>query len=88
MSLFGIVVGIVFQRVFCLEMHQNNIFFIFLNLFLTSTHQNNLETPKKFNLKQKKITSIFCKNAFQLQKQTGLIFAYLNDIKARLFKAF
>jgi hypothetical protein len=54
MSLFGIVVGIIFQRVFCLEMHQNNIFFIFLNLFLTSTHQNNLETPKKFNLKQKK----------------------------------
>jgi len=30
------------------------IFFIFLKLFLTSTHQNDLKTPKNMNLKQRK----------------------------------
>jgi len=51
---FGIVVVVDFQSVFHLEMHQNNIFFIFLNSFLTSTHQNNPKTTKKIHLKQKK----------------------------------
>jgi hypothetical protein len=36
-------------------MYQNNIFFIFLKLFLTLAHQNDLKTPKKINLKQTKI---------------------------------
>jgi len=36
-----------FSRFFRLEMHQNNIFFIFKNLFLISTHQNNPKTQKK-----------------------------------------
>jgi hypothetical protein len=53
MSLFGIVVGIVFQRVFCLEMHQNNIFY-FLKFIFNFYTSKQLETPKKFNLKQKK----------------------------------
>jgi len=41
--MFGIVVVVAFQSVFCLEMYQN----IFL-IFLTSVHQNDPETPKKF----------------------------------------
>jgi len=40
------VVAVVFQSVFHLKMYQNNIFFIFKNLFLRSAHQNDLKTPK------------------------------------------
>jgi len=29
-------------------MYQNNIFFILKKLFLTSAHQNDLKTPKKY----------------------------------------
>ena len=32
--------------VFHLKMHQNNIFFIFKKLFLTSAYQNNLKLQK------------------------------------------
>jgi hypothetical protein len=46
-SPFGIVVAVVFESVFCLEIYQNNIFFIFKNLFPTSAHQNDLKTQKK-----------------------------------------
>jgi len=45
------VVAVVFQSVFHLKMYQNNIFFIFKNLFLRSAHQNDLKTPKNINLK-------------------------------------
>jgi len=38
MSLFRSVVEIVFQSIFYLEMHQNNIFFIFKILFLILAH--------------------------------------------------
>jgi hypothetical protein len=48
------MIVIVFQSISYSEIYQNNIFFIFLKLFLTSTHQNNLKTPKNINLKQKK----------------------------------
>jgi len=41
------MVNVVFQSIFCLEMHLNNFFFIFLNLFLTSVHQNNSKILKK-----------------------------------------
>jgi hypothetical protein len=34
-------------------MYQNNIFFIFKKLFLTSAHQNDLKTSKNINLNQK-----------------------------------
>jgi hypothetical protein len=45
------------------------IFFIFLKLFLTSTHQNDLKTPKNMNLKQKKIKkNYFFKNTFKMKK--------------------
>ena len=37
-----------FQNIFFLEMHQNNIFFIFKKLFLTSVYQNYLKTLKKY----------------------------------------
>ena len=42
----GSVVVVTFQSIFYLEMHQNNIFFILKKLFLISSHQNNLKTPK------------------------------------------
>jgi hypothetical protein len=38
---------------FHLKIHQNNIFFIFLKLFLLSTHQNNLKTKKYLILNKK-----------------------------------
>ena len=59
-----------FSRFFRLEMHQNNIFFIFKNLFLISTHQNNPKTQKKKNHLKKK--SIFLKNTVTVQRQIGL----------------
>jgi hypothetical protein len=46
-------------------MHQNNIFFIFKKLFLTSTHQNDMKTLKKNYFEVKK------KIVFEMQKQTG-----------------
>jgi len=68
------VVTITFQNVFYLEMYQNNIFFIFLKLFLISAHQNDLKTPKNIKLKQRKKLKIliFFKNIFKMQKQIGL----------------
>jgi hypothetical protein len=39
----GSMVVVVFQSVFYLEIHQNNIFFIFKKLILISAHQNNLK---------------------------------------------
>jgi hypothetical protein len=41
--MFVIVVAVAVQSVFRLEMHQNDIFFIFKKLFLRSTHQNDLK---------------------------------------------
>jgi len=38
--MFNSVVAIAFQIIFRAEMHVNNVFFIFLKLFLTSEHQN------------------------------------------------
>jgi len=43
----GIVIAVAVQSGFSLEMHQNNIFFIFYKLFLTSIYQNNMKTLKK-----------------------------------------
>ena len=54
-SLFEIVVGSYGSKYFSLEMHQNDIFFIFKKLFLISVHQNDLKTLiilKKIKLKQ------------------------------------
>jgi hypothetical protein len=45
-GLFEIVVTVAVQSACHLEMHQIN-FFIFLKLFLTSAHQNDLKTYKK-----------------------------------------
>jgi hypothetical protein len=44
----GSVVAVAFQNTFHSEIHQNNIFFIFKKLFLTSAHQNDMKTPKKY----------------------------------------
>jgi len=49
-----VVVVTVFQSVFHVEMHQNDIFFIFLKLFLRSTYQNNLKHIKKLIFNKKK----------------------------------
>ena len=48
---FESVVAVIFQNIFYSEMYQNNIFFIFLKLFLTSVHQNDLKILKNINLK-------------------------------------
>ena len=45
--MFGNVVVIVFQSVFHLKMHRNDIFYIFLKIFLILAHQNDLKTIKK-----------------------------------------
>jgi len=47
--MFGSVVAVAFQSVFHAEMHQNDIFFIFLKSFLRSAHQNNPKHIKKIN---------------------------------------
>jgi len=44
--MFDIVITIVFQYVFRLKIHQNNVFIIFLNFVLTSLYQNDLKTKK------------------------------------------
>jgi hypothetical protein len=54
-SLLGIIVAVVFQSIFYLKIHHNNIFFILKNLFLTSIYQNNMKTLKNINLKKIKI---------------------------------
>ena len=64
------MVATAFQSVFHLEMHQNDIFFIFLKLFLISAYQNDLKTLKNINLKQRKNKKIlnFFKSVFETQK--------------------
>ena len=47
------VTVVVVQNIFRSKINQNNIFFIFLNLFLTSKQSKNIE--KKINFKQKKL---------------------------------
>jgi hypothetical protein len=47
LGVFGSVVAVAFQNVFRSEIHQNNVFFIFLKSFLISAHQNDLKTPKR-----------------------------------------
>jgi hypothetical protein len=42
------MITVVFQITFRAEIHQNNIFFIFKKLFLTSAHLNNLKTVKTY----------------------------------------
>ena len=42
------VVAVVFQNVFHLEMNQNNVFLFKKKQVLTSAHQNDLKTPKKY----------------------------------------
>jgi hypothetical protein len=70
--LFEIMVVVAVQSVFCLETHQNEVFFLFyFKLFLTSTHQNNLKTYKKIILNKK--NSKFLEIQFTLYSQTHLI---------------
>jgi hypothetical protein len=47
-SLFESVVAVAFQSAFHAEMHQNDVFFIFLKLFLRSAYQNDPKHTKKF----------------------------------------
>jgi hypothetical protein len=42
-GMFRSVVAVAYQSLFRSEIHQNNIFFIFKKLFLTSSHQNNFK---------------------------------------------
>jgi len=49
------VIAVAFQSTFRLKMHQKKYFFYFLkNSLLSSVHQNDSKTLKKFILKQKK----------------------------------
>jgi hypothetical protein len=43
-GMFEKVIVVAVQSDFHLEMHQNNIYFYFLKLFLTSAHRNDLKT--------------------------------------------
>jgi hypothetical protein len=52
LNVFGSMGTVAFQSVFHPKMYQNNIFFK-KKLFLTSAHQNNLKTPKKYYFKVK-----------------------------------
>jgi len=45
--LFRSMVAVVFQNAFRVEMHQNNVFFIFKKLFLRSVPQNYPKHKKK-----------------------------------------
>jgi hypothetical protein len=54
------VLAVAVPSVFHLEVHQNNIFFIFKKLFLISTHQKHLKNILKKNFKQKNSKS--CSN--------------------------
>jgi hypothetical protein len=48
-TLFGSLVAVIFQSIFYVEIHQNNIFFILKKLFLRSAHQNDPKHTKKIN---------------------------------------
>jgi len=45
-NMFGSVVAVAFQIIFCAEIHANDFFFIFEKLFLTSAREND---PKHTN---------------------------------------
>jgi hypothetical protein len=45
-SLYESVVAIVFQNIFYVEMHQNDVFLFFFKLFLKSAHQNDPKHKK------------------------------------------
>lgn len=64
---------LLFKVFFYLEIHQNNIFFLKKNYFL-SAHQNDLKTQKIYQVEaMKKIKKKFnlFKSAFETQKQIG-----------------
>jgi hypothetical protein len=45
--MFGSVIAVAFQSVFCVEMHQNDVFFIFLKkLILRLAHQTDPKHKK------------------------------------------
>jgi len=60
-------------KVFFISKHIKIIFFIFLKLFLTSAHQNDLKTSKHINLKKNKQNLNFFKSASEMQCQTELL---------------
>jgi hypothetical protein len=59
------MVVIIFQSIFCLEIHQNNNIF---NIYFLISHK---QFKKKNNLKQKKLK--FFKYIFQTQKTSTLV---------------
>jgi len=75
--MFESVAAVVFQSVFCYEMHQNNIFFE-KKSFMTSAYQNYLKTPKNINLKQ--IKKIFFSKTLLKHKNTQTLISNLHII--------
>jgi hypothetical protein len=73
--MFESVVVVVFQNTFYFKMHQNDISFYFLKLFLRSTHQNQNDSKHKKNyflIKNKinffKNTDLPCSRHFKNKK--------------------
>ena len=66
--MFGSVIATVFQSAFRSEIHQNNIFFIFLKIIFDISTSKRFKNLKKYNFKQKK--SIFWQIRFQPRSQT------------------
>jgi hypothetical protein len=64
------MVVVVFQNVFYLKMHQNNIFFYFLKIIFDINVSKWSENTKNILIwsKKNKKYSIFLKNAFETQK--------------------
>ena len=56
--MFGSVVAVAFQIAFRAEIHANDVFFIFLKLFLTLVHQNDPKSTTTLNFSKKKIQNL------------------------------
>jgi hypothetical protein len=67
------MVAIVFQNVFYLKMHQNNIFIYFLKIIFDINISKWSENTKNISIwsKKNKKFSNFFKNVFETQKQIG-----------------
>jgi hypothetical protein len=63
---------ITFQSIFNSKIHRHD-FFIFLKLFLTSIHQNDMKISKKNNLKQINKFQIFSKAFLKRKNKQDLI---------------
>jgi hypothetical protein len=79
------VVAVLFQNVFYLKMHQNNIFFYFLKIIFDISTSKWSENTKNISIWSKEKKLIFFKSAFETQKQIGFYETQLqNHVKTTL----